>query len=94
MVRPHGLKGEVIVSLSTNRNERLGPGSVLTTHEGRDLRVTMASPHKGRYIVAFEGVDGIDAAEGLRGTALVRPTARRSERTLGARAHRVAGRGR
>ncbi len=33
----------------------------------------MASPHKGRYIVAFEGVDGIDAAEGLRGTDLFAP---------------------
>jgi 16S rRNA processing protein RimM len=73
VVRPHGLKGEVIVSLSTNRSERLEPGSVLTTHEGRGLRVIRASPHKGRYIVVFEGVDGIDAAEGLRGTDLFAP---------------------
>lgn len=73
VVRPHGLKGEVIVSLSTNRSERLEPDTVLTTREGRGLRVTRASPHKGRYIVVFEGVDGIDAAEGLRGTDLFAP---------------------
>jgi 16S rRNA processing protein RimM len=71
VVRPHGLKGEVIVSLSTNRNERVAPGSVLMTPDGRGLRVTRASPHKGRHIVTFEGVDGIDAAERLRGTDLL-----------------------
>ena len=29
MVKPHGLRGDVIVSLSTNRDERVAAGSVL-----------------------------------------------------------------
>jgi 16S rRNA processing protein RimM len=64
------LKGEVIVALSTNRAERVAPGSVLTTHDGRALRVVRASAHKGRFIVTFEDVHGVDAAEALRGTDL------------------------
>jgi 16S rRNA processing protein RimM len=70
VVRPHGLKGEVIVSLSTNREERVAPGSVLTTSDGRALRVERASAHKGRYIVSFCDIEGVDAAEGLRGIGL------------------------
>ncbi len=73
VVRPHGLKGEVIVSLSTNRAERVAAGSVLTTPDGRTLRVMRASPHKGRYIVTFDGVSDIDTAEGLRGIELLSP---------------------
>jgi 16S rRNA processing protein RimM len=73
VVRPHGLKGDVIVSLSTNRAERLAPGSLLTTANGRTLRVVRASAHKRRYIVAFEGVDRADHAEELRGTTLFAP---------------------
>jgi 16S rRNA processing protein RimM len=64
------LKGDVIVSLSTNRDERLETGSVLTTDGGRALRVVKASPHRGRFIVTFEGVEGVEAAEELRATAL------------------------
>ena len=68
LVKPHGLRGDVIVSLTTNRTERVAPGSVLTTAEGRVLRVERSSPHQGRFIVSFEGVHGIDAAELLRDT--------------------------
>jgi len=68
LVKPHGLRGDVIVSLTTNRTERVAPGSVLTTAEGRVLRVERSAPHQGRFIVSFEGVHGIDAAELLRGT--------------------------
>jgi ribosomal 30S subunit maturation factor RimM len=35
IVKPHGLRGDVIVSLATNRTERVAPGSVLTTDDGR-----------------------------------------------------------
>ncbi len=73
MVKPHGLRGDVIVSLTTNRDERVDPGSVLTTAEGRQYRVVRSSPHGGRFIVAFDGVVGIDDAEQLRGTELFAP---------------------
>jgi 16S rRNA processing protein RimM len=73
IVKPHGLNGDVIVSLSTNRHERVDPGVVLTAQDGRRFRVVRSSPHRGRYIVTFDGVSGIDRAESLRGTALFAP---------------------
>ena len=70
MAKPHGLRGEVIVALSTNRVERVEPGTVLVTRDGEPLTVVRSSAHKGRFIVQFEGVDGIDAASALRATTL------------------------
>ena len=70
IVKPHGLKGEVIVAMITNRpEERVTPGFVFSTDRG-DLTLVSASPHQGRWIVAFEGVRDRDGAEGLRGTVL------------------------
>jgi 16S rRNA processing protein RimM len=69
VVKPHGLRGEVIVELVTNRTERLAPGTELATDDG-SLRVEWATSHQGRWIVQFEGVAGRDAAEALRGTVL------------------------
>jgi 16S rRNA processing protein RimM len=73
VVKPHGLRGDVVVSLSTNRTERLAPGSVLSTEDGRPMRVVRSTPHGNRFIVTFEGLSGIDDAEGLRGTELFAP---------------------
>jgi 16S rRNA processing protein RimM len=73
MVKPHGLRGDVIVSLTTNRDERVAPGSVLRTATGQEYRVLRSSAHQGRFIVAFDGVVGIDAAEQLRGLDLYAP---------------------
>lgn len=70
VVKPHGIRGEVIVDLLTNRpDERLAPGSVLASEHG-DLKVERASAHQGRWIVAFAGVADRNAAESLRGTRL------------------------
>ena len=73
VVKPHGLRGDVIVSLSTNRDERVAPGSVLTTDDGRMMKVLRSSPHQGRFIVTFEGLSRIDDAERARGTQLFAP---------------------
>ena len=54
--RAHGLKGEVSVTLSSDRLERLAIGSVLYA-ESRPLVVTATRPHSGRWLVCFEGVD-------------------------------------
>ncbi len=67
--RAHGLRGDVGVKLTTERLERLAPGSVL--HAGdRVLVVADARLHSGRWLVRFEGVDDRTAAEGLRGLVL------------------------
>ncbi len=70
VVKPHGLRGDVIVSLATNRDERVAPGSVLTTDDGRTMRVLRSSPHQGRFIVTFEGLSGVEDAEHARGAQL------------------------
>ena len=67
--RPHGLRGEVVVRLTTDREERLAPGSVLHTDAG-ELVVAASRPHQDRWIVSFEGRDGRDAVEALRGQVL------------------------
>ena len=65
VVKPHGLAGEVIVELITNRTERMTPGTVLG-----GLEVVSAKPHHRRWIVKFEGVASREAADALRGRVL------------------------
>ena len=67
--RPHGIKGEVVVSLVTNRTERLDAGAGLQTAD-TTLVVRRARPSQNRWLVAFEGYEDRDAAEGLRGATL------------------------
>jgi 16S rRNA processing protein RimM len=69
VVKPHGIRGEVIVELVTDRVERLTAGAVLATATG-DLVVNEARAHQGRWIVAFDGVATRNEAEALRGTVL------------------------
>ena len=73
IVKPHGLRGEVIISLTTNRVERVDPGSVLFAGDGRTFEVVRSTSHRGRYIVTIAGVEDIDRAEELRDTALFAP---------------------
>ena len=65
VVKPHGLNGEVIVELVTNRTERMTPGTVLG-----GLEVVAARPHQHRWIVQFDGVASREAADELRGRVL------------------------
>jgi 16S rRNA processing protein RimM len=69
IIKPHGIRGEVIVDLITNRHERVAVGSVLATPSGL-LEVERSSPHQGRWIVAFVGVTDRNQAEAMRGTPL------------------------
>lgn len=73
IVRPHGIRGEVIVEVRTDEPEkRFVVGSVLHTDPTGvgPLTIEAAKPHAaagpGRFIVAFEGVADRNAAEELR----------------------------
>ena len=68
--RPHGVRGEVVVTLHTERPERTTPGAVLRAGD-RTLVVASARPHQGRWLVRFEGISDRDAAEQLRGATLL-----------------------
>jgi 16S rRNA processing protein RimM len=67
--RPHGLRGEVTVVLSTDRTERTEPGTVLYADD-REVVVAKARPRKQGWVFQFEGITDVDAAETLRGTTL------------------------
>lgn len=67
--RPHGLRGEVRVSLTTNRQERAEPGAVLFAGDRR-LEVESSRPDGRQWVVRFAGVDDRDAATALAGTPL------------------------
>jgi 16S rRNA processing protein RimM len=69
VAKPHGLRGEVVVALSTNRPERVAVGTVLHTDRG-ELRITASRPHQHRHIVRFDGVSDREGAEALRGLVL------------------------
>ncbi len=69
VVRAHGLRGEVVVDLWTDRTERLAPGSVLSSARG-PLTVESAARHQDRWLVRFEGVVDRAGAEALRGVVL------------------------
>ena len=70
IVKAHGVRGEVIVDLVSNRPDlRLAPASVLASDRG-PLEVLTATPHQGRWIVAFRGIEDRNAAETYRGVVL------------------------
>ena len=92
--RPHGLKGEVVVRLVSNVNDRLAPGSVLEC-QGRELVVGHARPllAKGgrnfsQWVVQFESVHSREAAQALTG-ALLRAEPREGAEELWV--HRLIG---
>ena len=69
ITKAHGIRGEVFVKLTTDRTERLDPGSVLDSDRG-PLTVRSSRPHQNGWIVAFDGVPDRNAAESMRGTVL------------------------
>jgi 16S rRNA processing protein RimM len=70
IAKAHGLKGEVIVRLLSDRAERLAPGSVLQSARG-PLTVVRSARHQDKWRVAFEGIADRDGAEALHGTVLL-----------------------
>ena len=72
VVKPHGVRGDVVVELHTDEPERrFAVGSSLTADElGRCLRVRATRRHSGRLVVNFEGVTTRDEAERLIGQTL------------------------
>lgn len=74
VAKAHGLGGDVVVSLVSDRPERLAPGTVLTAG-ARELTVTRAQRHQRRWIVHFDGVESREAADALHGAVLRAPAA-------------------
>ena len=67
--RAHGVRGDVLVNLTTDRLERVAVGSRLRAGETW-LTVTAASRSNDRWRVHFDGIDDRTAAEAMAGTVL------------------------
>jgi 16S rRNA processing protein RimM len=68
--RAHGVRGELYVSLITDRFERLAPGARLLAGS-QWLTVTESRPQQHRWLVSFAGVADRNAAEKLTNTPLL-----------------------
>ena len=69
VVRAHGLRGDLVIALTTDRNERVAVGSVLQTDRG-PLRITASRPDRDKWVVRAEGIDSRDTADPYRGLVL------------------------
>lgn len=67
--KPHGVRGDVVVSLTTTELSRVAVGSVLIAGD-RELVVVSSRPHQHRFVVTFEGVVGREGAEAIAGRTL------------------------
>ncbi len=87
IVRPHGVRGEVVVEVLTDFPERLVPRKevVLRGAEGRERpgRIASARPHAGRLLVRFDGVTTPEAAGELRQAEICVPPLPLKERPEG-----------
>jgi 16S rRNA processing protein RimM len=72
IVKAHGLKGQVLVDLWTDRVERLHVGTELESDRG-PLVVEGAIAHQDRFIVTFDRIVTRDDAEAWRGVVLRAP---------------------
>ena len=70
ITKPHGLRGDLLVVLTTTRHERVDKGSVLVA-DGANLTVESSRPHQDRFIVKFAGVNSREDADQLRGQLLL-----------------------
>jgi 16S rRNA processing protein RimM len=73
IARPHGVRGEVVVYVTTDEPaSRYAVGVAFATDppDAGPLTIEAARPHQGRMLVAFEGVPDRDAAQLLRGVKL------------------------
>ena len=79
ITRPHGLRGQVVVTPETDFvAERFRPGAfVWTRWAGRDEQLTIASARvqHGRPVIGFEGLLSVEAVERLAGLELRIPEA-------------------
>jgi 16S rRNA processing protein RimM len=62
--KAQGLRGEVVVTLTTTETARLDPGSELVAGD-RPVVVAESRPHQHRWVVRFEGVTRREEAEVL-----------------------------
>jgi len=72
IIKAHGLKGQVLVDLWTDRLERMAVGAELESDRG-PVVVLASIAHQDRFIVTFDQIRNRDEAEAWRGVVLRAP---------------------
>jgi len=67
--KAHGVTGDVVITLLTDRVERVDPGSTFHSDAG-EFTVESSRPHQHRFIVHFAEIADRNAADAVRGTVL------------------------
>jgi 16S rRNA processing protein RimM len=79
VLRPHGIRGEVVVEPLTDNEDRFSTLTEvrLVRPQGPTVLLKVASmfPHKGRLVIQFGGITSIEDAETLRAAELRIPLA-------------------
>ncbi|HUQ92589.1 MAG TPA: ribosome maturation factor RimM [Bryobacteraceae bacterium] len=74
IVRPRGLRGEVIAEAGGFTPEQMLEFPTITLRPpGIEVKLEAAWPHQGRMVLKIAGIDGVEAAEALRGAELTIP---------------------
>jgi 16S rRNA processing protein RimM len=73
IIKAHGLRGQVLVDLSSDRVERLTVGNTLLSDRGPLVVVAAALHQKTRFIVTFDRISTREEAEHWRGVVLSAP---------------------
>ena len=91
VLRPHGLRGELVVEPLTDNETRFAELQdvrvVRLSGKATRFRVLSIFPHKGRVVIHFEGINSIEEAETLRGAELRIPVALLPELPAGSYYH-------
>ncbi|CAN5834542.1 ribosome maturation factor RimM [soil metagenome] len=70
VVKPHGLRGEVLIRVLSDNPSRFAAGAELLWGADRDsaepVTVVLSRAHKGALLVFFEGIHRLEDAEPLR----------------------------
>lgn len=68
--KAHGVHGDVVVTLLSDRTERVAPGSTLYGPNDEVFTVERSRPHQHRFIVEFAEIHNREHAAEFRGTTL------------------------
>tara|TARA_Y100001954_G_C15679546_1_gene537012 strand:+ start:298 stop:786 length:489 start_codon:yes stop_codon:yes gene_type:complete len=69
--KPHGLRGELIVALISNVDERMEVGAEVYLTSRQKYVVTGSKPYKSNFLVSLSGITSRTEAEALAGELLL-----------------------
>tara|TARA_B100000214_G_scaffold256592_2_gene189078 strand:- start:163 stop:651 length:489 start_codon:yes stop_codon:yes gene_type:complete len=68
--KPHGLRGHLIVSLTTNVDKRINVGAEVFLKSKKRYLITDSKPYKKNFLVSLSGIESRTEADNLAGELL------------------------